>query len=175
MVDAEPIELEGKQWHGDRLGPAQFAPNSSLVDLALTECDVVGVLAEKARLERVSITNSRLRGTTWAGGVVRHVTLDNVTGTDVSFRFSSLRSVTIRDAQIPELDFTDVEFDEVRLERCVLPGAVFDHARVKSLRIEGCDLAGATGVINLRGASMDFDDVLSVAPGLAREIGILIE
>jgi uncharacterized protein YjbI with pentapeptide repeats len=171
----EPVELIDKQWHGKRLGPADFAANSELVDLTLTECDVVGVLADKSRLERVSITNSRLRGTCWAGGVVRGVVLDNVTGADVSFRFSTLRSVTIRDSQIPGLDLTNVEFEEVRLVRCSLPRAAFDHARVKSLRIESCDLAGATGVINLRGASMDLDDVLSIAPSLARESGIHVE
>lgn len=174
MVD-EPIELRERSWTGERLGPADLAPNSELVDLTLTECDVVGVLADKSRLERVSITNSRLRGTSWAGGVVRSVLLDNVTGTDVSFRFSSLRSVTIRDSQLPGLDLTNVEFDEVRLERCSLAKAVFDHARVKALRIEGCDLAGATGVVNLRGASMDLQDVLSMATGLARESGIRVE
>jgi uncharacterized protein YjbI with pentapeptide repeats len=174
-VSDEPVELSDKQWHGERLGPADFAANSELVDLTLTECDVVGVLADKSRLERVTITNSRLRGTSWAGGVVRGVVLDNVTGADVSFRFSTLRSVTIRDSQIPGVDFTSVEFEEVRLERCSLPRAVFDHARVKSLRIESNDLAGATGVINLRGASMDLDDVLSIAPSHAREIGIQVE
>ena len=171
MVE-EPVELEDRQWHGERLGPAEFAPNSSFVDLALSECDIIGIVAEKSRLERITVTDSRLRGTSWAGGVVRDVTLDNVTGTDVSFRFSTLRLLTIRDSRIPELDFTNVEFDEVRLERCSLPGAVFDHAKVKSLRIASCDLAGATGVLSLRGASMELDDVLSIAPSLAREIGI---
>jgi uncharacterized protein YjbI with pentapeptide repeats len=171
----EPIELSERTWHGERLGPVDFAASSELVELTLTECDVVGVLADKSRLERVSITDSRLRGTSWAGGVVRGVVLDNVTGTDVSFRFSTLRSVTIRDSRIPELDFTNVEFEQVVLQRCSLPGAVFDHARVKSLRIEACDLAGATGIINLRGASMDLEGVLSVAPDLARELGIQVE
>ena len=174
-MDADPLELSGKTWHGERLGPADFAPNSELVDLTLTECDVIGVLADKSRLERVSIANSRLRGSTWAAGVVRGVVLDNVTGTDLSFRFSTLRSVTIRDTHVPGLDFTNVEFEEVRFERCTLHRAVFDHARVKSLRIEECDLVGATGVINLRGASMDVDAALSIAPNLAREVGILLE
>ena len=174
-MDDDPIELSGKTWHGERLGPADFAPNSELVDLTLTECDVIGVLADKSRIERVFITNSRLRGTTWAGGVVRGVVLENVTGTDLSFRFSSLRSVTIRDSQIPGLDFTSAEFDDVRFERCTLHRAVFDHARVKSLRIEACDLAGSTGVINLRGASIDADVALSIAPTLARESGFLVE
>ncbi|HEX4655226.1 MAG TPA: pentapeptide repeat-containing protein, partial [Mycobacteriales bacterium] len=92
-----------------------------------------------------------------------------------SCRFSTLRVVTIRDCQLPEADFTEVEFDQVLIERCDLRGAKFDHAKVKKLRIAGCNLAGASGALDLRGASMDLDDVLSLAPSLARENGITIE
>lgn len=174
-MDTDPAELYERSWQGERLGPAEYPPNSDLVDLTFAECDIVGVLAEKSRLERVSVTQSRLRGITWVGGVIRDVTLEQVMGEDVSFRFSSLRGVTIRDAQLPGVDFTNVEFENVRFERCLLQRAVFDHAKVKSLRIEQCDLAGATGVLALRGASMNFDDVMSLAPSLAREAGITIE
>jgi uncharacterized protein YjbI with pentapeptide repeats len=111
----------------------------------------------------------------WVGGVIRDLTLDGVTGQDVSCRFSTMRVVTLRDCQLPEADFTEVEFDQVLMERCDLRAAKFDHAKVKSLRIAGCNLAGASGAIDLRGASMDLDDVLSLAPSLARDVGITIE
>lgn len=171
----DPVELHEQKWQGARLGPVELPPNSEAVDLVLDGCDVIGILAEQSRLERVAIRDSRLRGVTWAGGVIRDVTLDAVSGADVSVRFSTLRAVTVRDADLPGIDFTNAQFDEVRLERCNLRGAVFDHAQVKALRIESCDLAGATGVLALRGASMDLDDVLSLAPSLAREVGITIE
>lgn len=173
-MSEEPVELRERTWTGERLGPAEFAPNSDLLDLTLTECDIVGVVGQKSRVERVTINNSRLRGVSWAGGVVRDLLLENVTGSDVSLRFSSLRSVTFRDVELPELDFTNVEFEQVHFERCRLHKVVFDHARVKSLRIESCDLSGATGVLDLRGASMDVDDLASLAPSLAREVGILL-
>lgn len=121
------------------------------------------------------ISGSRLRGVAWVGGVIRDLTLDGVTGQDVSCRFSTMRVVTLRDCQLPEADFTEVEFDQVLMERCDLRAAKFDHAKVKSLRIAGCNLAGASGAIDLRGASMDLDDVLSLAPSLARDVGITIE
>ena len=174
MID-EPLEIRDRVFKAERLGPAELIPNSEIVDVTLEDCDVIGVLAQKSRLERVTVTGGRLRGMTWAGGVIRDVTLDGVTAAELSVRFSTLRMVTIRDSQLPEADFTEAELDQVVLERCDLHGARFDHVKVKSLRIAGCNLAGVSGAVDLRGASMDLDDVLSLGPSLAREIGITIE
>jgi uncharacterized protein YjbI with pentapeptide repeats len=149
-VTEEPLDLHDQAYRNERLGPADLAPNSEIVDVTLEDCDVIGVLAQNSRLERVTVTGSRLRGVAWAGGVIRDLTLDGVNGTDLSCRFSALRVVTFRDCQL-------------------------DHAKVKSLRITGCNLAGVTGAVDLRGASIDLDDVLSLAPSLARETGITIE
>jgi uncharacterized protein YjbI with pentapeptide repeats len=175
VTSEEPLDLCDRTFRNERLGPADLAPNSEVVDVTLEDCDVIGVLAQKSRLERVTITGSRLRGVSWAVGVIRGVTLDAVTGQDLSCRFSTLRVVTLRDCQLPEADFTEAEFDQVLFERCDLRRARFDHVKVKSLRVAGCNLAGASGAIDLRGASMDLDDVLSLAPSLARETGITIE
>lgn len=175
FVTDEPLDLHDRSFVNERLGPADLVTNSEIVEVGLEDCDVIGVIAQKSRLERVTITGSRLRGVTWAAGVIRGLTLDLVNGTDLSCRFSTLRVVTIRDCQLPEADFTEVEFDQVLFERCDLRGAKFDHAKVKKLRMTGCNLAGVSGAVDLRGASMELDDVLSLGPSLAREIGITIE
>lgn len=171
----EPLDLRDRTYRNERLGPADLVAHSEIVEVVLEECDVIGVLAQDSRLERVTITGGRLRGVTWGAGLIRGVTLDGVSAAELSCRFSTLRVVTIRDSQLPKADFTEVEFDKVVLERCDLRGARFDHAKVKSLRISGCNLAGASGAVDLRGASMELDDVLSLAPSLARENGITIE
>ena len=174
-MSEEPLDLHDRTFRNERLGPVELVTNSEVVGVTIEDCDVIGVTAEGSRLDRVTVTGSRVRGVTWAGGVIRDVTLDTVNGADVSCRFSTLRVVTFRDCQLPEADFTEVEFDQVLLERCDLRSAKFDHAKVKKLRITGCNLAGASGALDLRGASMELDDVLSLAPSLARESGITIE
>ena len=174
MTD-EPLDLHDRTYRNERLGPVELVANSEVVDVTFEDCDVVGVLADGSRLDRVTVTGSRLRGVTWAGGVIRDVTLELVNGTDLSCRFSTLRVVTFRDCQLPEADFTEAEFDQVLFERCDLRAAKFDHAKVNKVRIAGCNLAGASGATDLRGASMELDDVLSLGPSLAKEIGITIE
>jgi uncharacterized protein YjbI with pentapeptide repeats len=174
-VSDDPVEIREATFHSQRVGPMELAPNSEVVDVRFEDCDLVGVLGQKARLERVTVSGGRLRGVTWAGGVIRDVLVENVASADLSCRFSSLRNVVVRDALLPGVDLTEVTFDQVLFERCDMPGAKFDHAKVKNLRFASCNLAGATGAVDLRGASMPLDDVLSLAPSLAREIGIAIE
>jgi uncharacterized protein YjbI with pentapeptide repeats len=174
-VTPEPVELHERTFKAERLGPAELIANSEVVEVAIEDCDVVGVIAVKSRLERMQVTSSRLRGVSWAGGVIRGVTLEGVSTADLSCRFSTLRGVAIRDTDLTGADFTETELDDVVFERCDLRGAQFTHARVKKLRMAGCNLAGISGAIDLRGASMALDDVLSLAPSLAREIGITIE
>lgn len=175
MTDEEPLEIRDRTFNGERIDPFELVPNSEVVGVSFEDCDVVGVFATKSRLERVTVTRGRLRGVTWAGGVLRDVTVDSVAGSDVSARFSQLRVVTFRDCQLPGLDLTEADIDDVTFERCDLRQAKFDHAKVKNLRIEACNLAGVSGATSLRGATMTLDDVLGLAPSLARELGITIE
>ncbi len=171
----EPVELVDHSYDGVRLEAAELRENSALTGLTITRCDVAGLLAHGSRADRVTVSDSRLRGVTWTAGILRDVTLDTVTGSDVSFRFSTLRRVVLRDCRLPGLDLTEATLDAVLLERCDLRGARFDHARVKGLRIAGCDLAGATGAAGLAGASLQLDDLLSLAPSLAADLGLTVE
>jgi uncharacterized protein YjbI with pentapeptide repeats len=154
---------------------ADVLENAEIVNAAMERCDIAGVVAHNGRMDRVLISGSRLRGVTWAAGMVQDVLVDATTGGDLSLRFSTLRRVTFRDCVLPELDFTEVTFDQVRLEHCVLSGARFHRAKVKSLRIQGCDLTGCSGAEALAGASVHPDDLLNLAPSLAAALGITLD
>jgi uncharacterized protein YjbI with pentapeptide repeats len=171
----EPLELRNREFREERIAGVELPPRSEVVDTTLTGCDLAGLLARESRLERVTLTDTRLRGVTWGAGVVRDVTLESVTGDDVSVRFSSLRRVQFLDCRLAGLDLTEATLDDVGFERCDLRGARFDHVKVKKLRIAGCDLTGASGATALAGATLQLDDLLSLAPSLARDLGITVE
>lgn len=146
-----------------------------LVNVALERCDVAGLVARNGRAARLHVAHSRLRGLTWAGGALQDVVVDTVTGSDVSLRFSTLQRVTFRDCTLPGLDLTETTLDQVRFERCALPAAQFHGAKVKDLRIAGCDLTGCTGAESLAGASVHPDDLLTLAPSLAHALGLTLD
>ncbi|HEU5033914.1 MAG TPA: pentapeptide repeat-containing protein [Mycobacteriales bacterium] len=172
--DDEPLDLRGVAARGRRISGVELSAHSELVDLVATDCDISGLLAQQSRLERAELVRSRLRGVTWAGGVVRDVLLDEVRTEDASVRFSALRRVIVRDSDLPGLDLTECTLEQVRFEQCTLRGARFDHATMVQVGFTGCDLTGVSGAAAFAGASMQLDDLLSLAPSLARELGITI-
>jgi uncharacterized protein YjbI with pentapeptide repeats len=134
---------------------------------------VAGLVAAGGRGRRIELRDTRLRGVTWARCLLDDVRLEGVEGTDVSFRFSTLRRTIVTDCVLAGLDLTEVQFDRVLLQRCDLRGATFAAARVQRLRIEGCDLSGASGLGALSGASVH-PDVMTMAVGLASAAGIRV-
>lgn len=174
-VDGDhPLDLRGAAVQARRISGVELPASSEIVDLVLSDCDVSAVVAQRSRLERAEVTRCRFRAVTWAGGVLRDVVLDQVRAEDLSVRFSTLRRVVLRGCDLPGLDLTEASLERVRFERCTLRGARFDHATMSQVTLTGCDLAGASGATSLAGASMDLDDVLTLAPSLARELGITV-
>ena len=173
--DGDGIDLRDTAVAGATVSVGDVADKPELVNVRLRRCDVAGLVAHEGRCDRVLVESSRLRGLTWTAGLVRDAQLQDVSGHDVSFRFSTLRRVAFRDCQLPALDLTETVLDDVLFERCVLRGAQFHRARVKSLRIEGCDLSGTSGVEGLAGASIHPDDALALAPSMATALGIRLE
>jgi len=154
---------------------AELLERPEVVNVALDECDLSGLVAKDGRVSRVLMTGSRLRGVTWAGGMLEDLVLDGVRAESLSLRFSTLRRIVLRDCELPGLDLTETTLDDVRLERCVLVGAEFHAASVRKLRIEQCDLTGCTGADALRGASVHPDDLLTLAPSLADALGVVLD
>lgn len=108
---------------------------------------------------------------------------------------SSLHRVTFRDCKLDSVNFRDATLTDVLFEDCVLRSPDFGSARLTRVRFPGCrlegadlskvtctdvDLRGATlgitgGYESLRGAVIDNVQLVSLAPLLARHLGITVE
>jgi uncharacterized protein YjbI with pentapeptide repeats len=144
------------------------------LDLRLDDCDVSGVVATGFIARRLILTNTRLRGVTFAKGQFDDGVLTDCRTSELSFRFSKLRHVVFRDCDLSGVDFYATTFDHVTIEHCELQRATFDSAAVKCLAITNCNLVGIRGVSGLSGAQVDASDLPAMAPALATEAGILI-
>ena len=61
-----------------------------------------------------------------------------------------------------------------RLHRCDLKNADVRGAHLKRAELRRCDLTGLQGVDSLRGASMEWSDILDMAGVLASALGIKV-
>ena len=170
------VELHDQRFVGASLAMAEAADRPEIVNVALERCDIAGFVGDDGRADRVLLQETRLRGVTWANGLIRDVQFIGVIAAETSFRFTELRRVVFRDCKLPAIDFTRATFDDVRFENCELVGAMFDHVRISGVvRIEHCDLMRCSGAEGLAGASIHPDDLLSFGPSMAQALRITVE
>ncbi len=73
-----------------------------------------------------------------------------------------------------ECDFYGASLKDVLFEHCELREATLTSAKIQRVELRGCDLVGLRGVEALRGARMQWNDVLENAPVFANTLGIEI-
>lgn len=169
----EPVEITGERWDGRRVVAVQL-DRPEAVDLTLDGCDLSGVTSTSGMFRRVTVRRTRLRDCTFGGGMLQDLVAEDCTGERLSARFATLQRVEVSNCTWPGLDLYSAICDKVVFRDCDLSGAVFDGLTVKELSFERCDLSGCKGALSLRGATLDFDDLLGLAPSLAREVGLVV-
>lgn len=180
IENAEGVNLTGE----GRISRSRITANSTLAetayrplelqDVALDGVDVSNARWGEARLARVELTGCR--GIGWqlhvaeAGDVfvedcrmdMALIDLEKVRGLMV-FRNVSLREATFRG-----------RLDQVLLLDCDLSGAEFEVTSARGADLRGSQLAGARGLLGLRGATVDGAQVLELAGQLVSEAGLTV-
>ena len=107
---------------------------------------------------------------------------------------ASMRRVTFRDGKLDSVNFRSGTLTDVRFENCLLSDAEFGGAKLRRVSFGGCTLARAdfarssctkvdlrgaalgitAGYESLRGATVDSGQLVSLAPLLARHLGITV-
>ena len=73
-----------------------------------------------------------------------------------------------------EADFAEARCESVRFEACDLSAASFERATLRRTELRGCTLEAVQGVEGLRGAAMEWADVVALAPTFAAALGIRV-
>jgi uncharacterized protein YjbI with pentapeptide repeats len=115
-----------------------------------------------------------MTGITLPQATLRDLTLRDCRIDLASFGFSRLERVTFEDCLLQQSDFLDAQLDGVRFYRCDLTRADFRGARLKRCEFRHSNLTGLEGVANLRGAAMEWPDVVAMAGTWAAALGIEI-
>jgi uncharacterized protein YjbI with pentapeptide repeats len=195
------LRLERPIGDGDAFTGAEI-PGASAVDLrvaalelaevVLREPDLTGAVLTDAVARDTVIDNPNLANATLRGGTLTRVAVNGgrltglqVTETEIrdgvwsgcgadlaTFRHARLAHVTFQDCSLRESDFTGVRAERVRFLDCDLRGAGFHHAEFTCSELRRCRLDDIEGVEGLRGTSMELGELVSLAPLLARALGV---
>jgi uncharacterized protein YjbI with pentapeptide repeats len=123
-------------------------------DTTLDGCALAGVQAFSSALRRVRFRDGKLDSVNFRGAVF----------TDVSFEDCVLR----------EVDFGGATLLRVSFAGCTLTGADFTRAACTEVDLRGAKLGITAGWESLRGVTIDSGQLVTLAPYLARHLGITV-
>ncbi len=143
-----------------------------LADSKLRGCNLANLQAPRADAACVSIESSRLTGIHLVEATLRDVTIRGCRVDLASFGFCHLRRVTFEDCTLGQTDFLDARLESVRFHRCDLEQADFRGAHMQHCEFRRSDLTGLQGIESLRGAAMEWPDIIGHVGAWAAALGI---
>ncbi len=161
--------LDGLDLAGSRREPL------SLVDSVLRRCDVSAAVWQAVTLRQVEVLDCRARGLRLSVDLAQDVYLSGCRFDQATLRIERVRGLVVFDGCV----FTDAVVGG-DLSSVVFTDCGFDEAEFAATRAAGCDLrssrlAGARGLLTLRGARITGDQSVAIAARLAAESGFLVE
>ncbi|MER7504383.1 pentapeptide repeat-containing protein [Nonomuraea pusilla] len=142
-------------------------------------------------LQAVRVVGSGLAETTWLDGEVRDSVLAGAQlyGAQLhrtlfhrcKFDSVNLRTATLRHVTFVDCLLRDVDFGGATLTGVSFPGSTLDRARFDKATLSGVDLRRAeglgvaSGLEDLKGATISPAQLLDLAPALARVVGLTVQ
>lgn len=172
------------------------ASGTRFTESAITGVTFTAGVYDQVRLDDVWISRSRWIGGNWAdsqlvavtlldsvlagvqayGGYWRRVTVQGCKIDSLNLRGAKLHDVEFRDCDLSEVDFGAATLINVTFPGSTVRRARFSKAVPKKLDFRGArELDIAEGWESLRGATIDAEQLLQVAPALAAALGIAVK
>ncbi len=192
--DLEPDE----DYEGLRFTDATF-DEAAAGGCHFLDCEFTGVSFADSRLRKSRFTDAALRDTRFVATDLaetswQDTTLASCALAGVQAFSAGLRRVTFRDGKLDSVNFRGAVFTDVAFEDCVLRDADFGSATLLRVSFAGCTLTGAdftkasctkvdlrgaqlgitAGYESLRGVTIDSVQLVTLAPYLARHLGITV-
>ncbi len=175
------VELADQQARGLTLAAARLTrldlSGCGLDELTATDVEIHGgnlanLHSRGARVTRMTVAGSRLTGLRLSEAELRDLTIRDCRADLASFGGSRLERVTFEGCLLSQADFLDAQLESVRFHRCDLTGADFRGARLRRCEFRRCELTDLQGVASLRGAAMEWPDIVELAGVWAAALGI---
>jgi uncharacterized protein YjbI with pentapeptide repeats len=155
---------------------SRFEIEDALVGGDFSEARAAGGRFMRSRLDRVSLTGSRLRsvalidviaagcelsGADWTSARLRRVVFEGSRMAGTLFADAELDDVVFRGCKLTLASFNSARLNEVVFEDCELDEAFLGRGRMRAVRFDGCrllraDFSGASlARVDLRGSELD--------------------
>jgi uncharacterized protein YjbI with pentapeptide repeats len=143
-----------------------------LEDVALEGCDLANMWARGAALRRCELRGCRLTGAFLAEAHLTDVLFVDCRLDLTALTAGKLERVTFERCRMTQCDLQETGCNAVRLLACDLTEADLTDARLQRCELHRCELRGLHPVERIRGAGIELNDLIGLAPALAAALGI---
>jgi uncharacterized protein YjbI with pentapeptide repeats len=187
--DYEAETFADETYTGLAAGGARFA-DCQLTRLVIEDAKFRRARFSDTRIAETRLVSADLSETGWTGvtftgcvlagvqafsSVLRRVKFSGCKLDSVNLRDATLTDVLFEDCVMRDTDFGSEKLTRVRFGGSQLDGADFTKVTCKDVDLRGASLEIEAGFESLRGATIDSVQLISLAPYLARHLGLRVE
>lgn len=93
----------------------------------------------------------------------------------VNFRFAKLENVLFDSCVINGMDFYKAKLKNVVFENCIFENVEFSESQLVSVDMTKSTFASIKGLRYLKGAVINYSQLMQLAPAMANEIGVIVK
>jgi uncharacterized protein YjbI with pentapeptide repeats len=146
-----------------------------LRDTELHACNLSAARCSESSFVRVRVTGTRMAGIDLSRSTLQDVVFENCKLDMANFRYAKLTRVRFIDCTLDEADFQTAELTDVAFQSCRLEKVEFSQVKIKRADVRTSGLQDIRGWQSLRGLTIDPVQLVTIAPQLAHELGIVVE
>jgi len=167
-LSLDAVRLVAPQWLGTKLRDGAWA------DVLIEGGALAGAELAGTTLRRVEFRRVRADGLVVSETRAGHIRLIDTKLDLANFRFAQWSKVRFEGCSLREVEFIGAELSQVEFVNCELIGCNFAGAKLTQVDFRSSRLDECTGTAGLRGATLDQTQLISLAPSLAAELGIIV-
>lgn len=143
-----------------------------MMNAKLSQCSAMNVISYRASLIRCSFTKCRLTGLQLPDAHIKDAVFEDCLLELSNFRNVQFERCHFKNCDLREADFAGSNLKNVLFENCEFAGVDFSNASCARVEFEETNLSEIKGISGLKGATMTEQNLIEIAPLLAREWGI---
>lgn len=145
------------------------------LDCELKACDMSAAYCASASLMRTRIVGGRLTGIDFSRSTLKDVVFQNCKLDMANFRYAKLTRVRFADCILTDTDFLAAELSHVTFEASQLDKTAFSGGKIDDVDFRSSQLVDVRGWQYLKGATIDAEQLVAIAPQLAVEMGLKVQ
>ena len=143
-------------------------------DVLFNRCNLTNADCSEGSFMRVEFEQGRMTGWDANMSVFEDVTFRNCKLDMANFRATRAKRMQFIGCILSEVDFMGAAIEDITFENCLLERAQFSQCRMQEVDFRSSELVEISGWSSFKGATIDSIQLTSVAPYLARELGISV-